>query len=208
MRLLAIFLILAVVFAIPLVLFGDRFDRALAGDAGADLLDAYGSWAWVVAMGLLVADLVLPIPSTAVMTALGILYGPILGGLISAAGAFSAGAVAYAAPRLAGERAAVFLVERRDLARARAFFEGAGAWAVAFSRVVPLLAEVVACLAGLSGMRPGRFFMALACGCLPMGFAFATLGAMGSDRPIVALVVGAAAPGLLWPIARKLLRHR
>ena len=144
MRLLVVFLVLAVVVAVPFVVFGERFDRALTGEGGAEVLGGYGRWAWAVGMGLLVADLVLPIPSTAVMTALGVLYGPILGGLISSAGSFWSGAIAYAVPRLAGERAAVFLVGRRDLDRARAFFDGAGAWAVALSRVVPLLAEVVA----------------------------------------------------------------
>ena len=35
----------------------------------------WGSWAWAVGVGLIWADLRLPIPQTAVIAALGIIYG-------------------------------------------------------------------------------------------------------------------------------------
>jgi uncharacterized membrane protein YdjX (TVP38/TMEM64 family) len=45
----------------------------------------YGSWAWALGIALIWADLVLPIPQTAVIAALGIIYGTLLGGLLGAA---------------------------------------------------------------------------------------------------------------------------
>mgnify|MGYP006172600101 CR=1 FL=1 len=55
------------------VLQGLDFDRRL---------EQYGGWAWLVGIGLIVCDLVLPVPSTAVIAGLGMMYGPWLGGLI------------------------------------------------------------------------------------------------------------------------------
>ncbi len=127
-------------------------------------------------MGLLVSDLVLPVPATGVMAALGVLYGPVRGGLIGAVGSILSGSIAYGLCRLLGRRAAVKLAGEKDLARAEGFFDSAGGWAVALSRWLPVLPEAVACLAGLARMRALSFFIALACGSIPMAFAFAALG--------------------------------
>lgn len=205
MRLLVVVIILAVLFALPLAIFGDRFDNALEGPAAVRWLRAFGlEWAWAVGVGLILADLFLPVPATAVMAALGILYGPLAGGLIGGAGSVLAGSIAYALARVIGRRGALLLVGERDLARTQRFFTRAGGYAVAFSRALPLLAEVVACLAGLAGMRPARFLLALACGSLPMGLVFAALGYYGSDRPTLAIAISAILPLLLWPVARRL----
>lgn len=209
MRLFLIILLLSILFALPLAIFGDRFDRALEGPAAVEWLKAYGlQWAWAVGVGLMVADLFLPVPSTAIMAALGILYGPIAGGLISTAGSMLAGGIAYGLARLIGRRGALILVGERDLARAQHFFARSGGYAVAFSRALPLLAEVIACLAGLAGMRTARFVLALACGALPMGMVFAWLGHVGGDRPVLSVVISAAAPLVLWPVARRLMAER
>lgn len=204
MRLLLILVGLAILFTVPLVVFGDRFDRAFQERGGVAWLQSYGPWAWAVAVGLIVSDLFLPVPATVVMAALGILYGPVVGGLIGAAGSMLAGGVAFGLCRTLGRRAAVLLAGEQDLARTHAFFERSGGWAVALARPLPLLAEVVACLAGLARMPTSKFVLALAAGSLPMGLAFATLGYTGSNRPSLAVVASAAAPLLLWPVARRL----
>jgi uncharacterized membrane protein YdjX (TVP38/TMEM64 family) len=139
------------------------------------------------------------------MAGLGILYGPVLGGFISAAGSIVAGGTAYGLTRMAGRRAALWLVGAEDLARAGAFFDRSGGWAVAVSRSLPLLPEVISCLAGLARMRAGRFFAALICGSLPMGFVFAKLGAAGAHRPMAAMAISAGLPLLLWPVVRRML---
>ncbi|MCK4342300.1 MAG: VTT domain-containing protein [Phycisphaerae bacterium] len=205
MRLLGIFIALALLFAAPLFIFGDRFDIALEGERGVAWLQGCGSWAWAAGSGLIIADLVLPIPATAVMAALGITYGLVVGGLLSGSASFIAGAIAYAATRMMGPRAAEFLVGRKDLRRATTFFERSGGYAVAMSRPLPLLPEVVACLAGLARMPARAFFLALACGSLPSGFVYAGVGALAVDRPLIALALGVIIPVLFWTIARGLL---
>ena len=71
-----VFLLLAIVgrHALPLLRRSVR-GRAASGAAGR-LVPGYRSFAWLVAIGLLVSDLVLPIPNTMVMAALGVIYGP------------------------------------------------------------------------------------------------------------------------------------
>ena len=192
----------------PLLLFGDEIDRRFAGESGAAFLRQYGAWASVVAVGLIVSDLVLPVPATAVMAALGVLHGPVLGGLIGGFGSFLAGSVAYWGCRLLGVRAARFLVGDDNLARLSWFFERVGLWAVALSRWAPVLPEALSCLAGLSRMRAARFSAALACGSFAMGLAFAALGTAYADRPLVGLIISAAIPLAAWPFVHRLLKHK
>ena len=208
MRLLLIILALVLVFAGSWFIFGDRFDLKWQGDEAVIWLRDYGAWAWAVAMGLIVVDLVLPIPATGVMAGLGIIYGPIVGGMLSGVASVIAGAIAYGATRLLGHRAALFLVGEHDLNRAESFFTRAGGYAVALSRPLPLLPEVIACLAGMARMRPTHFFVALCCGSFPSGFIFAGLGSWLEDRAWLGITIGAVVPLLLWPLARRLLNSK
>ena len=47
------------------------------------MLRKYDTWAWAVGIALIWADLVLPVPQTVVIAALGITYGTVLGGLVA-----------------------------------------------------------------------------------------------------------------------------
>ncbi len=145
-------------------------------------------------MGLLVADLALPVPGTAVISALGFVYGAVIGGMVGALGSFLAGALAYGLSWKYGRRWADRLAGPGQLARYEALFARSGVWLVALSRWLPLLPEVVACLAGLSRMPARKFFPALACGTAPLGFVFAAVGAAGVERPGLALTLSALLP--------------
>ena len=105
---------------------------------------------------------------------------------------------------------AVFGVARRlageaDLQRYEALFSRSGWWLVALSRWMPLLPEVIACLAGMSRMKARTFFLSLACGSLPLGFVYAAIGAAGQDRPTLALALSAIVPGLLILVGKRWL---
>lgn len=205
MRLSLILVLLAILFAIPFVLYGEFWEDWLAGDGAVAWLDDWGAWAWAMALLLLLGDLVLPVPATAVLTALGILYGPVVGGLIGTAGSCLAGLTGYSACRLFGRKAALVVTGKKDMERSERFFRRSGGWAVVLSRWMPLLPEVVSCLAGLSRMQPGRFCIALVCGTLPMAFTYAIIGHLGADEPVLALCASAIIPLLLWPVARRIL---
>ena len=207
MRLLAIFLILSTLVIVPFVIWGDHLDALIT----ADWLKSIGPWAWLVGILALVGDLFLPIPSTAVISALGYLYGTLLGGILGTAGSFLSGTVAYVLCRHLGHRAAVLIAGEHDLERGGRLFAGRpGGWIIALSRWLPIFPEVLSCMAGLVKMPAQKFYLALACGSLPLGFTFAAIGASGQDNPTLALTLSALIPAALYLVAstlRKKLTH-
>jgi uncharacterized membrane protein YdjX (TVP38/TMEM64 family) len=210
MRLALVFLSLAVIVLIPFLIWGEWFERAFTGDALQQWLASWGrAWGWLAAILLLVADLFLPVPGTPVMSGLGYIYGTWLGGLVAAAGSFLSGALAYALCVKFGDRIAVRLMGADGYEQGKRLFAGrSGGFVVAASRCLPLLPEVVACMAGLTKMPAGRFFLALACGCLPMGFIFAWIGAAGHDSPALALWLSLLIPAVLYGIALLIMKRK
>jgi uncharacterized membrane protein YdjX (TVP38/TMEM64 family) len=161
-------------------------------------LGEYDHWAGAAGVVLLLSDLVLPVPGTMVMSALGFVYGPVVGGAVAALGSFLSGALGYTLCRLLGPHAALRILGEKDLARGERLFSSVGGWLVVLSRWLPLFPEVIACMAGLARMRASTFFAALACGSLPLGFAFAAVGHAGADYPLLALTLSALGPPVLW----------
>jgi uncharacterized membrane protein YdjX (TVP38/TMEM64 family) len=184
---------------IPTLILDDEIDAQFGGEEGLQRLREYGHWAWAVAVGLIVSDLVLPVPSTAVIAGLGMLYGPWLGGLIGGLGSMLAGLVAYGLGRTIGRPALRYLTGDADLERLAKFFAKHGLWAIALSRWMPLLPEALCALAGSARMRTGPFLAALAVGSLAMGFAFGLLGEQYLDRPAAGLIISALIPLAVWP---------
>ncbi len=207
MRLFLIILALVLVFSLPALVCSGDFEDQLTGRNLADKLHRAGTWAWAAGGGLIVADLLLPVPATAVMAALGLIYGPMIGGLIGAAASFAAGLIAYSAARILGRRAAVLLAGERDLARAESFFRRAGGYAVALTRPVPVLPEVVAVVAGLARMKPAAFLLSLACGSLPTGLIFGGMGSLAHTHAGWAFFLALVVPPVLWLPVRRMFIH-
>jgi uncharacterized membrane protein YdjX (TVP38/TMEM64 family) len=207
-RLLLIFLGFAALVAVPFLIWGEGFERAFTPEGTAAWLADYGDWAWAAGILLLIADLFLPVPATAVMAALGFAYGPVVGGLLAAGGSFLSGALAYALCRLLGRPVARRILGSDGLADGERLFARAGGWLVVLSRWLPVFPEVVACMAGLARMRPGIFVIALACGSLPLGFGFAAVGHAGAEHPVLAIAASAILPPLLWLAVRPYFRTR
>jgi uncharacterized membrane protein YdjX (TVP38/TMEM64 family) len=208
MRLFWIFIALALLVLMPFLIWGQGFERAFSQAGAIAWLREYGAWAWAAGLVLLMLDLVLPIPATAVMAALGYIYGPLQGGLIAAAGSILSGALGYGLCRLLGRRAAQRVLGERDLERGERLFARVGGWLVVLSRWLPVFPEVIACMAGLSRMRATTFFIALACGSLPLGFAFAAVGHAGVEHPTLAIGLSAILPPLLWLLVQPFFRTR
>ncbi|HCN29103.1 MAG TPA: hypothetical protein DIT64_10180, partial [Verrucomicrobiales bacterium] len=91
---------------LPFLIWGEAFESMLSLEGARAWMENYGSWAWLAGVALLVADIVLPIPGTVVMSALGWKYGWLLGGCIAAAGSMLSGAAAYFLCRRLGHGAA------------------------------------------------------------------------------------------------------
>lgn len=206
MRLVWLTLALALAVIIPFAIWGGRFEQWLTLEGTVGTIRSWGALGWLGIIALLIGDLFLPIPATPVMSAAGFLYGWFAGGLLAATGSFLAGTAAYWLCRSFGQRAAERIVGRADLEKGRALFVRRGPWLVALSRALPVLPEVIACLAGLTAMPARAFFVSLACGSLPLGFVYAAIGAAGVERPALALALSAGIPVALWLVARKVWR--
>lgn len=165
-----------------------------------------GDWSWIVAVGLIVADIAVPIPTTLIITMMGQQYGPFLGGLIGTLGSFSAGVVAYGLTRMLGRGFARWLLGD-ELDGASRFFTQSGSFAVACSRWLPLIPEAVSCLAGLVRMPFGKYCVALLCGAVPMCFAYAALATI-SENQLVPLIISILLPVPIWWVAGRLLHLR
>jgi uncharacterized membrane protein YdjX (TVP38/TMEM64 family) len=79
----------------------------------------------------------LPVPQTAVVAALGIIYGVIGGGLISSFGLVTGGLLGYAVARRYGRRLVVRLVGDRSLKKVESLFEHERMWAIVLTRSLP-----------------------------------------------------------------------
>ena len=200
-RFFLLMLVLGLLVLVPFLIWGEGMETLWT----VARLESFGQWAWLVGLGLLVGDLVMPMPSTVVMSALGYVYGIAIGGTFATLGAMGSASVGYGLCRWIGEPMAVRLAGRDGLGAGKKLFARYGAWAVALSRCLPIMAEVMACLAGMTGMPWKRFLMAALAGCLPMAFSFAAVGKLGAESPAVALSVSALVPPILWAVARRFL---
>lgn len=173
------------------------------------VLRNYESWAWALGIALIWADLVLPIPQTAVIAALGIVYGSLIGGLLGSLGLITGGLLGYGLMLTAARRFAQRLAGPRALQKMESLFDRGGAWAIILTRSLPYsVPEAMVFLAGLVGMPMRKFTAALTIGSVPTAFAFAAIGAGWADQPILALTVSYVLPILLLPIALYLMRRR
>jgi uncharacterized membrane protein YdjX (TVP38/TMEM64 family) len=172
-------------------------------------LGRYGSWAWAAGIALIWADLLLPVPQTAVIAALGVIYGTLLGGLLGSLGLITGGLLGYGLMFTSARRLVQRFAGRQSVHRMESLFSRNGAWAIVLTRSLPYsVPEAMVFLAGLAGMPMAKFAAALTVGSVPTAFAFAAIGAGWAGQPTLALVVSYVLPILLLPIALYLMRLR
>jgi uncharacterized membrane protein YdjX (TVP38/TMEM64 family) len=199
-------LLMVAMMAAFLALFGlaEWLDLPLLTDPGPWL--SRGDWiAAAIGVGLLVADVLLPVPSSLVMIAHGALFGIVGGTLLSLAGSLGAALFGFALGRRGGPLLSR-LVPADERRRADALLQEWGDLAVIVTRPVPILAETVAILAGASAMRWRRMIAASLAGSLPASLLYALTGATARRVNNVALVFGLvlAVAGLFWFVGRRL----
>ena len=163
-----------------------------------------GILAAIIGVGLLIADVVLPVPSSIVMVAHGALFGVLWGTMLSWVGSVGAAVCGFALGRRGGQ-----LVERAvtpaERARASSILERWGTLAIIVTRPVPLLAETVAIMAGASSMSWRAIILASIAGSLPMALLYALTGAAVADLQNTALMFGVVllVAGLFWLVGTR-----
>ncbi|GIE44062.1 VTT domain-containing protein [Actinoplanes lobatus] len=155
----------------------------------------------VIGVGLLVADAVLPVPSSVVMVALGATFGLAAGAALSLLGGLGGFAVGYVLGRRSRNLLATGTPRSAGLVRRW------GLLAVVVSRPLPLVAETVAYTAGALGMRPAAAFAAAAAGTAGPAVAFSYAGWRGATTGDGLVVFGAVAVAALlcWVLGRSLI---
>ncbi len=206
MRLVWLLLGVALLFLIPFLLWGGSMEDVFSLARVVSLLEGSGRWSWAAGVFLLMSDLLLPIPGTVVMSALGFVYGTAVGGLVAATGSFLSGLLGYALCRFFGRGTARRLLGKKELERGEQLFANVGGWIIVLSRWLPLLSEVIACTAGLIRMPARTFIFVLTCGSLPIGLLFAAVGHTGVVEPMWALLLSAVVPAVLWLIIRPIFK--
>ena len=172
-------------------------------------LRQYESWAWAVGIVLIWGDVVFPVPQTAVIAALGIIYGTLLGGLLGSLGLITGGLLGYLLMLTSARRYVQRFVGPRSLHKMESLFDRRGAWAIVLTRSLPYsVPEAMVFLAGLAGMPMRKFTTALTIGSVPTAFAFAAIGGGWADQPIQALTLSYVLPILLLPVMLYLMRVR
>lgn len=208
MRLFLLFVALAAIVLVSFFLWGDPLVQTFSLEGSIDWLDMFGNMAWLMGLALLSADLLLPLPATLIMSALGYIYGPAVGGLVAAGGSFLAGMLGYWLCRLLGEKAALKILGQKDFEKGKRLSKKVGGWVIVLSRWLPVFPEVVSCMAGLVRMPAINFHLALAAGSVPMGFAYAAIGYSGIESPIFAIALSAGLPPVIWWTVSFVLKDR
>lgn len=167
-------------------------------------LDRGGVVAAAVGVGLLVADVFLPVPSSVVMVAHGALFGTVAGTALSLAGSVGAAVLGFFVGRRS-TRLVERLVSPAEKARADQLLQRYGALAVVVTRPIPLLAETTAILAGASPLGWGTFLGATMAGSLPPALLYALTGATSRSFGSGALMFGVvlAVTALTWFVGRR-----
>lgn len=151
------------------------------------LLDAGGALAAAAGTGLLVADVLLPVPSSGVMLAHGALFGIVVGAALSLIGSLGAFAVGFGLGRR-GERALDRLVPEEERSRADRLLGRWGVLAIVVTRPVPILAETTAFVAGTSPLGWRTSLFAALVGSLPAAVLYAVAGALAASFSTGAVV--------------------
>ena len=165
-------------------------------DDPGPLLSGSGVIAAVCGVGLLLADVVLPVPSSVVMIAHGVLFGALAGAALSLIGGVGAAWVGYGLGRCAGPPVLRRVCSAAEQARAARFVDRWGVLAVVVTRPVPLLAETVAVMAGVQTLGWLTTAIAAVGGVCPPRRSTPPQGALGWSGEI-----GLAAFGLVLLVA-------
>jgi uncharacterized membrane protein YdjX (TVP38/TMEM64 family) len=200
MRWAVIWLVLLGLVLVPFFLFETEFNAFAARMTRGDTA------VWLSAsaiFGLLAFDVVLPVPSSIVSTAAGVLLGFWRGAAVVWLGMMVACLLGYAIGTRASAWARRFVGEA-GLERADRLVRRYGDWTILICRPVPVLAEASVIFAGLVAAPFARFFTLTALSNLGIALGYAAFGAfsMRMDSFLLAFLGALVIPGAAMGIAR------
>lgn len=164
-------------------------------------LERGGIGAAVLGVGLLIVDVLLPVPSSLVMTAQGALFGVVVGTLLSMIGSVGAAMVGYLIGRKSTGLLAKF-VSPEEQAQSGKLITRWGLLALIVTRPVPVLAETTAIMAGTSSLSWRQVLFGVTIGALPASLIYAIAGAYATSvaSGILVFVLVIMLAGVFWLI--------
>lgn len=161
-----------------------------------------GAGSAAVMIGLLAADLFLPIPSSLIMVLSGAAFGVLWGSLFSLVGSIGGEWLGFELVRRYGMSASRRIVGDEDLDKMRAMMARHGAAAVLVTRALPVVMETMSVVAGLSQMSRRSFLLASLAGTLPVAVVYAYAGAVSREVssvvPAVVMLLAVAGGAWVW----------
>ncbi|HRR34321.1 MAG TPA: VTT domain-containing protein [Kiritimatiellia bacterium] len=154
--------------------------------------------------GLLATDILVPVPSSLVSTACGMVLGFWIGTLASFVGMSITTAIGYLMGRYAAAPVGR-LIGEAEFAMLEAFHRRHGVWLLLALRPVPVLAEASAVFSGVSRLPAARVVAVMALGNAAVSAVYAAIGAWGTctDSFIPAFLVALALSGVMMVILQK-----
>ena len=206
MRWALVWVVLISLVLVPFFLFEAEFN------AFAERITRTDSGLWLAAVSifsLLALDIILPVPSSIVSTAAGVLLGFWRGAVVVWGGMMVGCLLGYALGRRVSGAAARFVGED-GLRRAESLVDRYGDWTIVMCRPVPVLAEASVVFAGLVRAPFGRFAALTALSNLGIALGYAAFGtfSMRIDSFLVAFIGALLIPGIVMLIARLVLGGR
>jgi len=198
-----VFVVLLLAFIlVPFLLLEGRINEVVQ-----HTLQSEASIAWITlaVIAFLLADIVLPVPSSFVLSTTGYLLGAGVGAAVCFVGLSCASLAGYALGRYAGGPLTQRIVGRAQLERFAELSRRHGDLLLVAFRAMPVLAEATTILAGISRLPPLRFMIVVSVGNAVVALVYAGIGAVSANQSsfLFASIASIVLPVLIvWSLRR------
>jgi uncharacterized membrane protein YdjX (TVP38/TMEM64 family) len=203
MRAAALLLVFLLIPTIPFLILGEGFEASLLRS-----LQNPGSRTalclWIV--GLLAADILLPVPSSAVITYGGGILGVALSTVLSTVGLSIGGIIGFGLGRVWGEPVLRRFSDESDLVRLRQVVERYGIATLAMTRALPILAEACVLVLGTTNTISWRRFLTslwICNGLLALSYSVCGAAFYNTDGFLPAVIASGALPLFITFLLRR-----
>jgi len=181
---------------VPFLIYGERIDAWTK-----QLVESSQYNTGIIALilgSLLGSDILLPIPSSIVSTACGMLLGIVIGTLVSLIGMTLSCIIGYFLAAKLGQPFVTRMVGKGSMKHFSKLQNRYGNWVVVITRPVPVLAEIAVLAAGLGGIPFGRFMLLSTLSNLGISIVYATVGAYSANLNsfLIAIAGAMLLPGI------------
>lgn len=147
-------------------------------------------------VGLLVVDLLLPVPSSVVCTLAGAILGSIMGVLVCWIGLNLSALLGYLLSRWLGPRFVKKFSSEETIAETISWVERFGPWGLVVCRSLPVLAEASVFFVGMHSMQSKRFWPPVVFANLGISITYCTMGGFAAEQGwfVTAVAIAIAAP--------------